>query len=56
MSNESKDSPINEDVENNVAEQVEEAIAGELIDDVEAGENAVTDAVYEQIEALKADV
>jgi molecular chaperone GrpE len=56
VSNESKDSPINEDVENNVAEQVEEAIAGELIDDVEAGENAVTDAVYEQIEALKADV
>ncbi len=56
MSNESKDSPINEDVENSVAEQVEEAIAGELIDDVEAGENAVTDAVYEQIEALKADV
>ncbi|MFT4609134.1 MAG: molecular chaperone GrpE [Cellvibrionaceae bacterium] len=56
MSNESKDSPINEDVENSVAEQVEEAIAGELIDDVEAGENAVTGAVYEQIEALKADV
>ena len=56
MSNESKDSPINEDVEISVAEQVEEAIAGELIDDVEAGENAVTDAVYEQIEALKADV
>jgi molecular chaperone GrpE len=56
VSNESKDSPINEDVENSVAEQVEEAIAGELIDDVEAGENAVTDAVYEQIEALKADV
>lgn len=56
MSNESKDSPINEDVENSVAEQIEEAIAGELIDDVEAGENAVTGAVYEQIEALKADV
>jgi molecular chaperone GrpE len=56
VSNESKDSPINEDVENSVAEQVEEAIAGELIDDVEAGENAVTGAVYEQIEALKADV
>lgn len=56
MSNESKDSPINEDVENSVAEQVEEAIAGELIDDVEAEENAVTGAVYEQIEALKADV
>lgn len=56
MSNESKDSPINEDVENSVSEQVEEAIAGELIDDVEAEENAVTGAVYEQIEALKADV
>lgn len=56
MSNESKDSPINEDVENSVAEQVEEAIAGELIDDVEVEENTVTGAVYEQIEALKADV
>jgi molecular chaperone GrpE len=56
VSNESKDSPINEDVENSVSEQVEEAIAGELIDDVEAEENAVTGAVYEQIEALKADV
>jgi molecular chaperone GrpE len=56
VSNESKDSPINEDVEDSVAEQVEEAIAGELIDDVEVEENAVTGAVYEQIEALKADV
>ncbi len=56
MSNESKDSPISEDVENSVTDQIEEAIAGELIDDVEIEENAVTGAVDEQIEALKADV
>jgi molecular chaperone GrpE len=56
VSNESKDSPINEEVENNAAEQLEEAKTGELIDDVEAEESAVIDAVDEQIEALKADV
>ena len=38
MSNESKDSPISEDVENSVTDQIEEAIAGELIDDVEIEE------------------
>jgi molecular chaperone GrpE len=56
VSNEPKDSPINEDVENSVTEQIEEAIAGELIDDVEVEENTVTGVFDEQIEALKADV
>jgi len=55
VSNESKDSPVNEEVENNVAEQLEEAIAGELIEDAEADASTVSEAA-EQIEALKADV
>lgn len=56
MSNESKDSPVNEEVENSAAEQVEEAIAGELIDDVESDESSDLRAVDEQITALKEDI
>jgi molecular chaperone GrpE len=56
VSNESKDSPVNEEVEDSTAEQVEEAIAGELIDDVESDENSDLGAVDEQIAALKEDV
>ena len=56
MSNESKDSPINEEVENNAAEQPQEAVTGELVDDVEAELSAASEEVDEQIEALKADV
>ena len=56
MSNESKDSPLNEEVKNNAAEQPQDAITGELIDDVEADLSAASEAVDEQVEALKADV
>ena len=56
MSNESKDSPVNEEVENSAAEQVQEAITGELIDDVESDERSDLGAVDEQIAALKEDV
>ncbi|MFT7490884.1 MAG: molecular chaperone GrpE [Pseudohongiellaceae bacterium] len=56
MSNESKDSPINEEVENNAAEQPQEVVTGELVDDVEAELSAASEEVDEQIEALKADV
>jgi molecular chaperone GrpE len=56
VSNESKDSPINEEVENNAAEQPQEVVTGELVDDVEAELSAASEEVDEQIEALKADV
>ena len=56
MSNESKDSPVNEEVEDSAAEQVQEAIAGELIDDVESDESSGLGAVDEQIAGLKEDI
>ncbi len=56
MSNESKDSSVNEEIENNATEQVEEAVVGELLDDIETEEGVASGAVDEQIEALKADV
>jgi molecular chaperone GrpE len=56
VSNESKDSSVNEEIENNATEQVEEAVVGELLDDIETEEGVASGAVDEQIEALKADV
>ncbi len=56
VSNESKDSPVNEEVEDSTAERVEEAIAGELIDDVESDESSGLGAVDEQIAGLKEDI
>ena len=61
MSNESKDSPTNEDVENNAAEQVEETVAAteELKDEVEtegAEPNGAEEQFDEQIAALKEEI
>ena len=49
MSNESKDSSINEEIESNATEQAEEAVTGELLDDAEVEESSVSGAVDEQI-------
>jgi molecular chaperone GrpE len=55
VSNESKDSSVNEE-ENNATEQLEEVMAGELLDEVEAEQGSASGEFDDQIEALKADV
>jgi len=60
VSNESKDSPISEEAENNPAEQVEETVTEEVAGDVEADNiedfDAAKNQADEQIATLKEDV